>query len=252
MDGYLRPDAEDLNGRLVALELLALNFHDSLNLSPLFWQMDHLIAHLGKRADPQLREHLTRVSQGVKDRQMAVLAPDDFAKPLPVELAAVPSIALPTEGCVAIEALTKGGQDASTVEVDAGYTDNPAQGLPALHQRRFSVAVECKDPLQQRLRVIVTDPSTRRRWIFWVDVYDFPLVTFTALSRDERFALVLDRYDDGDGMAWLRMAYFPASRSGAKDKPHVADVMSRLAIPPPSVEIRPPPTGAGPAPSAPR
>jgi hypothetical protein len=63
---------------------------------------------------------------------------------------------------------------------------------------------------------------------------------------------VLDRQDDGHGMAWLRRAYFPGSRSGAKDKPHVADAMSRLSIPPPAAELPVPPLGAGPAPSAPR
>lgn len=252
MDRYLSPDPQDLDDKLVALELLAVNFHDSLNLSPLFWQMDRQITYLGNRANPLWREHLMRVSQGVKDRQMAFLAPEDYAKPLPVELAAVPSIALPTEGCVAIEALTLGAQEASTLAVNASYGDIDTQGAQVLHQRGFSVAVECKDPLQQRLRLIVTDQATLRRWIFWVDLYDFPLVTFTPLSRDERFALVLDRYDDGYGMAWLRLAYFPASRSGAKDKPHVADVMSRLAIPPPAAEFPLPPPGAGPAPSAPR
>ena len=231
----------------MALELLAVNFHDSLNLSPLFWQIDRQITHLGNHANPLLREHLMRVSQGVKDRQMSFLAPEDFAKPLPVELVAVPSIALPTEGCVAIEALTQGTQGASSLEVNASYSDSDAQGAQVLHHRRFSIAVDCKDPLQLRLRLIVTDELTSRRWIFWVDLYDFPLVTFTPLSRDERFAMVLDRYDDGFGLAWLRLAYFPASRSGAKDKPHVADVMSRLSIPPPAAEITLSPPDAGPS-----
>jgi hypothetical protein len=252
MDRYLSPDPKHLDDKLVSLELLALNFHDSLNLSPLFWQIDRQISGLGNRADPLLSEHLARVAQGVKDRQMSFLSPEDFAKPLPVELAAVPSIALPTEGCVAIESLTREGQDGSLLTVDASLVDNGAQGLPVLHRRRFSVAVDCKDPLQQRLRLIVGDEATSRRWIFWVDLYDFPLVTFTPLSRDERFALVLDRYDDGYGVAWLRLAYFPASRSGAKDKPHVADVMSRLSIPPPAAEIALPVPGAASAPSAPR
>lgn len=252
MDRYLSPDPKDLDDKLVALELLAVNFHDSLNLSPLFWQIDRQITNLGNHANPQLREHLNRVSQGVKDRQMAFLSPEDFAKPQAVELANVPSIALPTEGCVAIESLTQANLDLSRLELNATYSDSYAQGLPAMHQRRFSIDVDCKDPLQQRLRLIVEDQATSRRWIFWVDLYDFPLVTFTPLSRDERFALVLDRYDDGFGMAWLRLAYFPASRSGAKDKPHVADVMSRLSIPPPAAEISLPPPGAGPAPSAPR
>ncbi len=250
MDRYLAPDPKDLDDKLVTLELLALNFHDSVNLSPLFWQIDRQITRLGDQVPPLLREHLERVSQGVKDRQMIFLSPEDFAKPLAVELAAVPSIALPDEGCVAIEALTAGDPRASALQVNASYVDSNAQGLPSRHERRFSVAVDCKDPLQQRLRLIVSDEPTSRRWIFWVDLYDFPLVNFTTLSRDERFALVLDHYDDGYGIAWLRLAYFPASRSGAKDKPHVADVMSRLSIPPLAAETTPPP--AGPARSAPR
>jgi hypothetical protein len=37
-------------------------------------------------------------------------------------------------------------------------------------QRCFSVAVECKGPLQLRPPLIVTDQATLRRWIFWVDL----------------------------------------------------------------------------------
>ncbi len=156
MDRYLSPAPKDLDDKLVALELLAVNFHDSLNLSPLFWQIDRQITSLGNRADPLLREHLTRVSQGVKDRQMAFLAPEDFAKPLPVELAAVPSIALPTEGCVAIEALAQAGQGASTLRVNASYADSDAQGATVLHQRRFSVALDCKDLFGKLLATGIT------------------------------------------------------------------------------------------------
>lgn len=151
MDRHLNPDPKDMDDKLVALALLAVNFHDSLNLSPLFWQID---------------------------RQMSFSGARGFAKPLPMHLAAVPSIALPTEGCVAIEALTRSGQGASTLEVNASCIDSDAQRGAIPHQRR---------------------------WIFWVDLHDFPLVTFTPLSHDERFALVLDRDDDGFGLAWLRM-----------------------------------------------
>ena len=45
MGTYLAPTPGDVGKRLVALELLSLNFHDSLNLSPLFWE---LAADIGK------------------------------------------------------------------------------------------------------------------------------------------------------------------------------------------------------------
>lgn len=148
-----------------------------------------------------------------------------------MRLSEVPSIGLPGEGCVAVESLAQGQSGDAKVQVAGTYREADAKGVPLLHRGRFSIDVDCRDPLQQRLRLIVGDVTSGRRWIFWLDPYDFPLVNFGTLSRDERFALVLDRYDDGYGTAWLRLAYFPASRSGAKDKPHVAEVTSRLAMP---------------------
>ena len=37
LDTYLKPQGADVEQKLVALKLLALNFNDSLNSSPLFW-----------------------------------------------------------------------------------------------------------------------------------------------------------------------------------------------------------------------
>ena len=39
LERYLAPGDQGLQAKLVALELLATNFHDSLDLSPLFWQL---------------------------------------------------------------------------------------------------------------------------------------------------------------------------------------------------------------------
>jgi len=105
--------------------------------------------------------------------------------------------------------------------------------------------VLCRDPLQRRLLVIVKDVATQRAWSFWVDPYDFPLANFTQVSRDERFALLLDSYDDGHGYAKFRLAYFPATRSGAKDRPHVVDILSRLAATLPAQPSDTEPTAAG-------
>jgi hypothetical protein len=70
-----------------------------------------------------------------------------------------------------------------------------------------------------------------RRAPAWVDPYDFPLTNFSRVSRSERFSLVLDRYkptDDG-GTARLVLLLFPSSRSGAKDRPYIDDLVARLA-----------------------
>jgi len=73
LGSYLNPTQGDIEQKAVALELLALNFHESVNLSPLFWQLDRQIA----AEPPKLREahfaHLRRIASNVKDRQVEVL-----------------------------------------------------------------------------------------------------------------------------------------------------------------------------------
>src|SRR5262245_18760054 len=76
LDIYLK-QAKDIDEKVVALELLTLNFNDSLDLSPLFWRIFREI-----REEPQIRrrssliERLTRVSNYIKARQIDLL--DNF------------------------------------------------------------------------------------------------------------------------------------------------------------------------------
>jgi len=226
MSRYLSPAHTDLDSKVVVLELLALNFHDSLNLSPLFWQLDRQIDKAVAPKRVALRAQLDRVALAVKNRQVALLAPDDNPATYHVELAQVPPLAgdgncgaLPTE-------LAQTAQQRTVLEVLAGYQDTSAGAAPIQHQRKFYLEIECHDRKERRLSLIVEDGASGRRWHFWLDTYDFPLVNFTRVSRDERFALVLDNYEEG--FAKLRFVYFPSTRGGAKDKPYIADVMSQL------------------------
>ena len=48
-DKYLPPDSKDVATRLVGLELMAANFHESLDISPLFWQLDRQVMKQDER-----------------------------------------------------------------------------------------------------------------------------------------------------------------------------------------------------------
>ena len=74
MGTYLEANPTDPHKKLVELELLALNFHDALNLNPLFWELHRLIEQMprGERRE-ELREQLDWVAKQVKDRQATVL-----------------------------------------------------------------------------------------------------------------------------------------------------------------------------------
>jgi hypothetical protein len=210
LETYLKPEQEKLDERLVALELLALNFHESLNLSPLFSQIDREIAR--SRASDEdkgrMRDHLNRIVNGVKARQVALLE------------------------------LFGAKQDATVVFESVGRSDKPLIGQPlklrdpdalpgdSEKTRQFYVDVLEHDAGHQRVLVRLQVDEIDQQWVVWVGPMSFPLVDFIRISKSERVAIVMTAYDEV--AAELTLVYFPSSRSGVKDKPFIDDVISRL------------------------
>lgn len=215
---YLDPKPGDVDKRLVALELLSLNFHDTLNLSPLFWELDRQIAgRQAGTATDEYRLQLDRIAQQVKNRQAAALEVDGSRRTMEVNLGFIGEGLAPQNRSFKL----------SSVAAEPGPD--------VLAEREFTITVLSHDPGHRRLLVSVNwsvaDAGGTQGTSFWVDPYDFPLTNFSRVSRGERFSLVLDRYrpsDDG-GTARLVLLVFPSSRSGAKDRPYIDDLVARLA-----------------------
>jgi hypothetical protein len=219
MGSYLAPSAARTDKRLVALELLSVNFHETINLSPLFWDLAHDI----EKAPPgparnELTAELDRIARQAKDRQAAVLEVDGARQDWDVDLAAVvPGTAHPM------------------ISFDLPRIRGNAVKVPAL--RHFNLTVMQHDRLHRRLLLVVESPD-RKRVEFWLDPYDFPLVNFSRVSDGERFAVMMRDYDARDEaqVASLTFLYFPSGRAGAKDKPYLDDLMARLHVATPSAE----------------
>ena len=62
LERYLTPGDQGLQAKLVALELLATNFHDSLDLSPLFWQIGRQVERAPEKKRTELTQQLTRIA----------------------------------------------------------------------------------------------------------------------------------------------------------------------------------------------
>ena len=74
-DPYLKPESASLEAKVLNLELLACNFHESLNLKPLFMHLRKRITH-DDTTDTAKREYLERldkVAKQVTRKQMLIL-----------------------------------------------------------------------------------------------------------------------------------------------------------------------------------
>jgi hypothetical protein len=245
MGSYLEGKTHDRYEKLVQLELLALNFHDILNLSPLFWDLQRQFENaspLATRGD--LLDQLDRIAREVKEREADVLALDGFRRAWDVPLTCVEEYDLekshwrvPSECRVEGSDLPQARPEQKMFHVER-VGGSPANGAPAF--RDFALGVNTKDTSSRRLQVTLSWPDPemeeQRTLRFWVDIFDFPLVNFSRISATERVAVVLSRYDKANEFATVVFLYFPSNRSAAKDKPYIEDLTRQLLAPPASGE----------------
>ena len=218
LETFLKKGEGNLDQQIVAIELLALNFHESLNLSPLFRQIEESIRAQREPARTRMLNKLDRVATLVKDRQIEVLE----------------IVGAKNEMWVSFAELDKGplklmDDELSFVEPTSIGGDDKRQEVR--RTRHFTVEAMTYDRERRRLQVRVRLPKgeTGARSldsIFWVDLYDFPLVDFTRVSASDRFTLVQSRPTEED--VQLVFIYFPSSRSGVKDKPFIDEVVTNL------------------------
>src|SRR6266850_1177339 len=70
---FLRPEPAALEAKMLNLEMLAYNFHESLNLKPLFAHMDRQITASNGKEKAEYTDRLNKVAQEITNRQMVLL-----------------------------------------------------------------------------------------------------------------------------------------------------------------------------------
>lgn len=213
LDTFMTKRDGDIDQQLVELELLAANFQDSLNLSPLFRQIRRTIDKQPLKEQQAFTERLESVANDVKDRQIEAL-----------EL-----VGAKMDGTINFAELQAGTSapivDKELAFSDPGAVDTPGGG-PGFHKRHFHVEALEWDKVQHRLLVQVHDGT--KQWVISVDPFDFPLVDYTRISNTERFTVAMTSYSDDH--AQLKFLYFPSSRSGVSDKPYIDQVLASLRL----------------------
>lgn len=209
VQSFLRPQPNDLDSLVLNLELLAYNFHESLNLKPLFLDLQR---RLSKAPDPtreEFRARIDRVAREITARQLFSLEGhgDSFRR------------------SIDLDELEKTGRFGLDLEPDELQVAD----------KRVVVALRVLevDRRQQQLmvRLTVSAPDggaelTDSRAMFSVGFYDFPLIDNTRLANGLRCAVTMSAWSKSN--ADLTTTCFPGEYASLKDRPYIDEVMKKL------------------------
>jgi hypothetical protein len=195
--------------KLLKLELLAYNFHESLNLKPLFLQLEREVRAEGEPARREHMERLTKVARDVTRKEMVVLeeAGKWFDRTVDLEELAKSPGGLPLEAAQ----LT---------------LDGVARDVTLVVKEADAVRKELQVRLEVKSRKAATGEPTVDYAEFRVGYYDFPMIDHVRLSNDQRLAVVLKNF--GGGVARLEVVCFPGAYASLKEKPYVQEMVGNL------------------------
>ncbi|MFN0179660.1 MAG: hypothetical protein ACKVZ0_12750 [Gemmatimonadales bacterium] len=215
---FFDPSASSLDVRILKMELLAQNFHEALNMTPLFLHLRREIASTAATSQAR-RAHEVRLSELAREvtrKQMIVLESGGRRHDWTVLLS---------------DSLIDGSTSAQLEDVVLSL-----DGV----ERRFRVTVLRADTAQREMKIGleidtkaqpgVAETATGRYAIeFDVGFYSSPMIDNTRLSNDQRVAIVLTDMNDAGGN--LSLVFFPGSRASLREKPYYEEILRKLASP---------------------
>jgi hypothetical protein len=242
-DPSLRITSEEvIRQQTLSLELLAANFHESLDIAPLFRDVERRIALEERSTNNELRQRLESVALQVIERQLTTMSDvgsvergDAMASKLKEpESAAYLMFGARTVANPAINPGEGTSRLCLTMKADDGLT----------YARQFTLDITGLDERQREVmvRLVISKPITREQCQqptldlvangevdtnFNVGLFDFPMIDNTRLSNNQRAAVSLIALTPD--VLSLKVAYFPASRASLKDKPYYDD-LNRLLV----------------------
>jgi hypothetical protein len=209
IQSFLRPGIATLDERVLNLELLSYNFHESLNLKPLFIFLEEKISASN---DPRMKQYLDRlyhVATEISRKQMLVLE----------------SAGQKTDRIIDFDNFQRnpGGfpLDDATLTLEGTTRQFSLFVLAADKKRReINVRLEIKTPKDTLGNVDMSAVEFR------IGFFDFPMIDNTRLTHDQRVAVVLNAFEEGS--ADVTLAYFPGSYASLKEKPYYHEVVQKL------------------------
>src|SRR5574337_59591 len=224
--GSKRGDGMSADGERLLVELLARNFHEHIELKPLFYRVDKRLAGEGAR---EARRSLRSVADRIIDRQIASLRKEGSANSSDragarVDMLTITEPPLTPAQKAVLDSLAANEQRPYQV---VATLKEPISGLTSPDgQHRLTVVVDEADWANHRLRVQLVDVSTKGESLnsnvaFTLTHFDFPLTDNTLFPDGNRIALALSsvQADMGLKSVVLKLIWFPKDYFTPRERP---------------------------------
>jgi hypothetical protein len=209
IDSFVNDKNESLEEDTLNIELLAYNFHDSLNLKPLFIHLQNKVKASEKPEDQdkkdKLLSRLNILSEEIIDSQLYVLKEVADTEEIIIKYDVLDTEFITKNFILNIEGIKR--------EIEIQVNEHDAIN------NRFRVALFIKDLLDENSEVFLVNQS-------WITLFDFPTVDSVRLSKDGRLSVSITDYDDLSAV--LTVALFPGSYASLKEKPYYEDILKQL------------------------
>jgi hypothetical protein len=226
--GTILKDSHSLDENILQLELLAYNFHESLNLMPLFVYLDRQIAaekniqlkeayrnRLYKMAGDVISKQISSLEGAATRENMFITFQRDSVKYKP--------------GLSQEFAMDWKDSKVFYDTVKVGNTNNVYKRVVFLKalgynvdEKRVNVRLDIETSLNAKFVNMVTQEFT-------IDYFQFPMIDNTRLSNDMRCAVVMRDFDYPNFIE-VDILYFPGSHSSLKEKPYYDEVVKKLLM----------------------
>ena len=208
-----------LDERILQLELLAYNFHESLNLMPFFTYLDRR-NNLDTK-DPKLREgyrdRLYNMSREVTSKQIASLE----------------GVSRIEKFVYCYDKINCAGADStfSTTFYDSIVNGNKVDSITHIVYLTISKMDTLNNSINVSLKVCTREGQQEDKCAqpaFTIDFFEFPMIDNTRLINDKRISAVLRDFDKVNKFIELDLIFFPGSHSSLKERPYYDDIVSKL------------------------
>ena len=214
---YLQASPTDLDAKVLQLELLSNNFHESLDLRPLFHDLQRKLLKLP--AAPDRNELLGRIeglAREVTSKQLFTLQGRGARFSGLVDLEAVDAAGAGSVPLTAEPQKLQIGTETCTLAVLVRSVDRATKTLRVRLETN-----ECGGAAATDLKT-----ATNLNTTFDVGYFDFPIIDNTRLPNNWRCAVVLTNWVEG--FAELTAICFPGEYASLKDRPYYEEVIQSL------------------------